>query len=179
MWRFVLFLLASPAFAQDYWMRGDDGQMQVNEALIAERTLACWEGADSYKEQENCIGTAASDCMDLQPKWGQTTYGMISCTIGEANVWEQILETERQKTLEFLQDEDERDDSELNPTAMPYRVPPFKKVHETWLAYRQAKCNSASLVHRGGTLAPVVYAGCWLDETADQALFYWGLRGPW
>ncbi len=179
MWRFVFFLLASPAFAQDYWVLGDDGHANLNEALVIERTLACWETAFTYNEKKSCIGKASSDCMDLQPRWGQTTYGMARCTGSETRAWEQILETERRAALKYMQEADERDRENGYSETLPYRVPSLNKTHETWLAYRKAKCASAGLVARGGSMRPVVSAGCWRGETADQALFYWGLTSPW
>lgn len=49
------------------------------------------------------------------------------------------------------------------------KVEEFKKIHNTWLKYRELHCNYASGLYEGGTIAPLINNNC-LEKLTRQRI---------
>ena len=131
------------------------GQMDI---LSAQDTLeVCLNRtADAgAAEQQTCIGEYSRACMTHRPD-GETTQGMVRCSIEERDAWDVVLNASyiglRQRY-------------EGTSVADGLRV-----AQRTWIDFRDADCRAAAAVFEGGSIAQVIHAGCQMDHTARRAL---------
>lgn len=106
-------------------------------------------------EQQTCIGEYSQACMTHRPD-GETTQGMVRCSIEERDAWDVVLNASyiglRQRYEGTSVAEGLRD------------------AQRAWIEFRDADCRAEAAVFEGGTIAQVIHAGCQMDHTARRAL---------
>jgi uncharacterized protein YecT (DUF1311 family) len=93
---------------------------------------------------------------------------MKTCSAREAAVWDEHLNKAYQAALrsDLGQTEAERDAGrKLKGTDI------LREAQRAWIAFRDKKCDAAALPMEGGTGAGVLIGGCYMQETARQALW--------
>lgn len=135
------------------------GQMDI---LSAQDTLeVCLNRtADADRaDQQTCIGEYSRACMTHRPD-GETTQGMVRCSIEERDAWDVTLNAShiglRQRYEGTSAAEGLRD------------------AQRAWIDFRDADCAAEAAVFEGGTIAQIIHASCQMDHTAQRALV---LRG--
>jgi len=147
----ALLALAAPAMAQD--AAPSETERGVLESCLARD--------DAAAAPDICIGTVSDACM-AAPE-GETTLGMVECSARETALWDERLNA-RYAALEEM----------LDPEAFAA----LREAQRAWLTFRDAECTFARALWSGGTVAPVVAAGCLLDQTARRAIALEGIGNP-
>lgn len=135
------------------------GQMDI---LSAEDTLEVCLNRTSdadRAEQQACIGEYSQACMTLRPN-GETTLGMVQCTIEELEAWDVALNASYIGLRE-------RHEGTMAADAL-------QDAQRAWITFRDADCLAERAVFEGGTIAQIIHASCQMDHTARRALV---LRG--
>ena len=118
---------------------------------------------DLAARETECIGQYANTCMRLSGD-GETNAGMIRCTVGEYEAWDDRLNTAYGAYMQRL--EAPRDAG-------------LREAQRAWMALRDADCDFAASAYEGGSMQPLVSAGCHRDYAARRTLLLlsW-LEGP-
>ncbi len=114
---------------------------------------------------EDCIGTAASQCMSDTPG-GDTTVGMAGCLEAELNWWDAALNAAYGDVIAAAQ----ALDAEAVADA-PSQEDAAREMQRAWIAFRDATCNYEVLDWFGGTGASVAWTACLMRMTGEQALY--------
>lgn len=141
-------LMAWPAQAQDFGYMPEDARLL--QACINAVT-ATDEGAT---KKRNCIGVASVPCETATPD-GQTTVGMMTCTLREAAWWDEQLNRTYTALKEALQ-------SDAFDT--------LRDAQKAWIAYRDASCAFEYKYWEGGTIRVLFHSSCVLQRTAERAI---------
>ena len=56
------------------------------------------------------------------------------------------------------------------------RAPALRQAERKWIAAREAYCKGWADDYRGGTIAGVIYGGCYIDETIRRTIWLEHLR---
>ena len=107
-----------------------------------------------HEQFANCAGAHARACMNSRED-GETTVGMMQCSMEEASAWDERLNA----TYAALQ-------AELDPGVFEA----LRDAQRAWIASRDADCALEISPYEGGSIQPVIAAGCELDLTAARAL---------
>jgi uncharacterized protein YecT (DUF1311 family) len=129
---------------------------------------ACLDKAKKTKvEAETCIGTIETPCLETPE--GQSTAGMKTCSARETAVWDEKLNKAYQTLMhgDYGQTDASPDGGKTKRTGADL----IRDMQRAWLAFRDKKCDVASLPMQGGTGAGVLYGGCYMRETARQAIW--------
>lgn len=143
----------------------DGAASQAMPMLSPANTIEACLG--SYSEiaarETECVGQYASACMTLRSD-GETNSGMIRCTVEEYDVWDARLNTAYSAYMQRL---DAPRDAGL------------REAQRAWMALRDADCDFAASAYEGGSMQPLVNAGCRMDYAARRTirLLSW-LDGP-
>ncbi len=141
-----------------------DAQPSVNDDRAA--LAQCLSNAKKTKAgADTCIGVVQGPCLDAPG--GQSTYGMKDCANREAIVWDEELNKAYKAVLSAFGDTDADDDGGKKIK----RADLIRDAQRAWVAFRDKKCEVASLQMAGGTGAGVLYDDCYLYETAHQAIW--------
>ncbi|MDM7983191.1 MAG: lysozyme inhibitor LprI family protein [Maricaulis sp.] len=131
------------------------GQMDI---LSAQDTLEVCLNRTSNAgpaEQQTCIGEYSQACMTLRPD-GETTVGMVQCTIEELEAWDVVLNA---SYIGLRQ----RHEGMMAADAL-------LDAQRAWITFRDADCLAERAVFEGGTIAQIIHASCQMDHTARRAL---------
>lgn len=149
----VLLITSSPANAQSGAspadLARDDANM--NQCLQAVRNMN--EGGANNGDMHDCIGIIANPCMETPD--GSSTIGMSFCTLRETKWWDRQLNSNYQQLKGIMNQQD---------------FTQMRDLQRKWIAYKDAKCKFEHASWKGGTIASVASAQCFLDTTADQAI---------
>lgn len=135
------------------------GQMDI---LSAQDTLeVCLNRTSNAEPSEplSCIGEYSQACMTLRPN-GETTVGMVQCTIEELEAWDVVLNASYVGLRQ-------RHEGTMAADAL-------RDAQRAWITFRDADCLAERAVFEGGTIAQIIHASCQMDHTARRALV---LRG--
>ena len=139
--------------------------VQSMPMLSAANTIEACLGRypDIAARESECIGEYANTCMRLSGD-GETNAGMIRCTVGEYEAWDDRLNTAYGAYMQRL--EAPRDAG-------------LREAQRAWMALRDADCDFAASAYEGGSMQPLVSAGCRMDYAARRTLrlLSW-LEGP-
>lgn len=131
----------------------------------ADIVTQCYTHGDSADE---CIGQAAQVCMNTDPEQNQTTFGMMSCFLGERDAWDVLLNVEYQNARGFAQSMDEQD-KEFFP-AYAVRDDQVLAAQRAWVAFRDANCSMAYGLWGAGSMRQIAGAQCVMRMTAEQTI---------
>lgn len=127
--------------------------------------------ADARKTKalpESCIGAVQKPCLDSPD--GQSTLGMRECSNREMAVWDERLNKAYKAFLDQNGDTDaERDGRKVKGADL------IRDAERAWLTFRDKQCDVTGLPMEGGTGAYVLIDDCYLDLTADHALWLEGI----
>ncbi|MDX8349517.1 lysozyme inhibitor LprI family protein [Cognatiyoonia sp. IB215446] len=152
-WLAILLLTAPQALAADEpWPFSD---------VVA----ACYSQGNASAE---CIGDAATACMDSDPAQTQTTLGMMFCFLGERDAWDVLLNQEYQKARNFAQSMDEQDREFFPEYAV--RDDQVLAAQRAWIAFRDTNCAMAYGLWGAGSMRQIAGAECMMRMTAEQTL---------
>ena len=141
--------LATPAAGED--LRFD-----------ATPTVSCL--AESADQARECIGRAATACMD-QPG-GDTTIGMGFCLDAELDLWDGKLNEVYQR---LRADMTAQDAARTDPAIS--LAESLRDMQRAWIGYRDSRCGFETAQWHGGTGASPAFLGCTLLVTAEQTLY--------
>ena len=141
----LLICLAAPAKAE------------LHIAELYAGILAC--------EDATCVGGAASLCMEIEAD-GDTTRGMMSCTLKERDVWQDLLDQAYADALAFVGAMD-ADDRAVTPE-YAVRLAQLQKAQRSWIAYRDAHCTFEYVIWGAGTIRQLAASSCLLNLTAAR-----------
>lgn len=132
---------------------GPQAQTSREIATADARAIAeCVAAAESRAALEACRGRISEGCAATDS--GVTTAGSIACHTRELRAWAVALNA----VVETLVATD-TDAAEL-----------LRAAQAAWLPWRAAKCAHEASRYSGGSIAPVVSAACFADETAARAI---------
>ena len=132
------------------------GAADAMPILSAANTIdACLGRYSGLAEREaQCIGQYSSACMSLRPD-GETNAGMIRCTGEEYDAWDARLNTAYSTYMQSLE--------------LP-RDAGLREAQRAWMALRDADCSFEASAFEGGSMQPLVSAGCQRDYAARRTL---------
>ncbi len=123
--------------------------------------------ADAKKTKalpESCIGAVQKPCLDTPD--GQSTLGMRECSNREAAVWDERLNKAYKALLDELGSVDaERDGKNVKGADL------IRDAERAWLTFRDKQCDVTGLPMEGGSGAGVLIDDCYLEQTAQHALW--------
>ena len=90
-----------------------------------------------------------------------TTYSLEMCQITEMKLQDSALNLQWATTLARLG---------------PDRVSILRAAERNWIKARNAHCNRKADEYAGGTMAPVLYGSCMIDETIRRTIWLEKLR---
>jgi uncharacterized protein YecT (DUF1311 family) len=90
-------------------------------------------------------------CME---RAGSTTAMMRDCMTSEQTRLESTLNTVYHDLMSTMPDGDEKTS--------------LRDAERAWITHRETQCAFEGTQQEGGTLKPVLIAGCWLRETVDR-----------
>jgi uncharacterized protein YecT (DUF1311 family) len=143
-------LLPAAAMAQDDW-------------LYAPMVASCYAAADGRETATACIGQAAGLCMADEAD-GETTQGMAACLAGEAQAWDQLLNSEYATARQVARQMD-ADDGVFTQRADQVQV-----AQRAWIAFRDANCAMQAGLYGTGSLRVIAAADCQMQMTAAQTI---------
>ncbi|WP_417497466.1 lysozyme inhibitor LprI family protein [Maricaulis sp.] len=109
---------------------------------------------DLAAREAECVGQYSAACMDLTDE-GDTNSGMIRCTVEEYDAWDARLNTAYGDLMQRLD---------------ASRTDGLRDAQRAWMALRDADCAFAASAYQGGTMQPLVQAGCMMDYAANRTL---------
>jgi uncharacterized protein YecT (DUF1311 family) len=128
---------------------------------------------DAGEQPQRCIRVVYDPCTETRE--GGTTVGMQGCASRETAVWTEKLETAlRSLRTGRLGQTEAQPWNRPRENARERSVPGsdiLDDMQKTWLVWRAKKCDALAMQAEGGTLSRVLYAVCFLDETARHALW--------
>lgn len=141
--------------------RAQDAPTAADRAVIDK----CLADAKKTKAlPESCIGAVQKPCLDTPE--GQSTVGMRECSNRETAVWDERLN----KAYRAFLDQNGDVDAERNGKKMK-GADLIRDAERAWLTFRDKQCDVTGLPMEGGTGAYVLIDGCYLDQTAQHALW--------
>lgn len=102
-----------------------------------------------------CVGQFAEACMTYR-EGGQTTVGMMQCSMEEAEAWDAQLNQAYQVLRNRYQGQAAHD--------------AIQEAQRAWISFRDSDCAYLASVYEGGSIARIIHAGCMLDKTGHRAL---------
>ncbi len=126
---------------------------------------ACLANAKKTKAlPESCIGAVQKPCLDAPD--GQSTFGMKDCSNRETAVWDERLDKAYKAFLDQNGDIDAvRDGKKVEGADL------IRDAERAWLAFRDKQCDVTGLPMEGGSGAGVLIDDCYLEQTAQHALW--------
>lgn len=149
----IVILFAAPAWAEE-------------DALVysSSATEACLvEG-----KGDECIGLSAGQCMEETPG-GYSTYGMGGCLSREADFWDARLNTAYQDLMAKAREADQFNAE--NQIGAASQADALKNMQRAWIPYRDARCEYEYSLWGGGTGGGPASVSCFMQMTAEQALY--------
>lgn len=129
----------------------------VMDILSAPDTIStCLRAHQGLAERRTeCVGQFAEACMNFR-EGGQTTVGMMQCSMEEAEAWDAHLNSAYQTLRNRYQGQSAHQT--------------LQDAQRAWIAFRDSDCGFMASIYEGGTIATVIHAGCMLDKTGQRAL---------
>ena len=90
-----------------------------------------------------------------------TTYSLDMCDQAEMKQQDDALNRQWTKTIIHLS---------------PTRIAALRAAERAWIKGRAAHCDAASNQYAGGTIMPLVYGSCYIDETIRRTIWLEKLR---
>jgi len=141
--------------------------VQLSLPAFAEQHLAELYQGILNCETMDCVGDAASLCMDIE-EGGHSTLGMMSCLLKERDVWDEQLNEAyglARDTARFL----DKEDLEFFPE-FAVRDTQVRDAQRAWIAYRDAKCDMEYGLWGSGSMRQIIGADCLMQMTARRTL---------
>lgn len=126
----------------------------------------CFDGVSRAGQSPDCIGTAASTCMEQSPG-GYSTVGMGYCLSLELDWWDGALNREYQRVMAISKQRDVDGGAPSVAEAM-------RAMQRAWITFRDRTCEYEASLWSNGTGAQPAYTGCLMRQTAMQALYLAG-----
>jgi len=149
----LILLVAAPAWA--------DEDSLVYSNVATETCLAEDKGAE-------CIGLSAGQCMENTPG-GHSTYGMGGCLSLEADYWDERLNAAYQVFMSSAREADEYN-KEMQISVLS-QADALRDMQRAWISYRDARCGYEYSLWGGGTGGGPASVSCFMQMTAEQALY--------
>ena len=92
---------------------------------------------------------------------GATTYSIDICDAAEMALQDAALNKQWAWTLAAIS---------------AGRVPALRVAERAWIRWRSARCDAEAQQYAGGTIMPLIYGGCMIDETIRRTLWLEKLR---
>ncbi|MFZ5963878.1 lysozyme inhibitor LprI family protein [Thalassococcus sp. BH17M4-6] len=148
----VVFVLPVGAQAQDFRF----SFAGTEECLASEGTV------------DECVGTAARDCM-TRNDGGETTVGMGYCLEQEWMAWDALLNMHYGEVRAQARAAD-AETAQYNAN-IPSQADALRDMQRAWIAFRDARCDYERSQWGGGTGGGPATLDCLMQTTARQALY--------
>lgn len=116
-------------------------------------------------ESMDCVGEAASLCMELEDG-GHTTLGTMNCLLKERDVWDELL-NEAYGEARFAAESLDKDDLEYFPE-FAVRKTQLRDAQRAWITYRDANCLMEYGLWGSGSMRQIAGADCHMRMTAQR-----------
>lgn len=144
----------APAYGQASRDALPEADTSLTEACLENVLIA--RADDVSMDPRDCIGVAASACTELPG--GYSTAGMIGCTNQEQEFWDDRLNRTYGRLIGDLE-------------GQQTRIERLRQMQRDWIAFRKSSCFWESSQFDGGSIEPVVFNGCFMQMTAERALW--------
>ena len=128
----------------------------------------CLAAQDSVGQSDQCIGRAASICME-QPL-GHTTPGMAFCLGEEYDLWDAKLnKAYLSLRADYMQQDTDRFEG------APSLADALRDLQRGWISFRDGRCAFDAAQWYGGTGSGPAFLRCMLQVTAEQTIYLWSV----
>jgi len=136
--------------------KSGEESVQRMPMLSAANTIEACLGRypDLAAREAECVGQYTAACIDLTAD-GDTNAGMIRCTVEEYDAWDARLNTAYGDLMQRLE---------------APRTDGLRDAQRAWMTLRDADCDFAASAYEGGSMQPLVQAGCMMDYAAKRTL---------
>lgn len=155
----ALWVLAPPAAAQE-------NESIPSAADMHGQLAACLDASQDRAGDEACIGSQSGPCMDVESN--QTTMGMMTCEMNEAEAWELMLNALWKPLRAQAKEADEAGDAQA--MGLPGQAETLLAAQRVWLAFREAECAWEYAQYGSGSMRQLAGAGCRLGLTARRVV---------
>lgn len=135
---------------------------------------ACYAGSD-IGDLPDCKGLLQEPCMGGE-EGGETTLGMVTCTMAETRVWDGYLNAEYRESRAWAEAMDA--DQRTYAPEFANLADALLDAQRAWIAFRDAQCGLEYAFWGSGSMRRIAGASCALEMTADRAIALRGLREP-
>ncbi|MDD7970119.1 lysozyme inhibitor LprI family protein [Roseinatronobacter alkalisoli] len=147
--------MTCPAAAQD--LRFDAGPTDI-----------CLAGLSDNAQAHDCIGRAATACMEQAG--GYTTVGMGFCLDAELSLWDgKLNDAYRTLRADLSAQDGTRADAAISLSDSA------RDMQRAWIGFRDARCSFEAAQWQGGTGASPAFLGCAMQMTAEQTVYLWAV----
>ncbi|SHG80847.1 Protein of unknown function [Cognatiyoonia sediminum] len=133
--------------------------------VVAEQHLAELRQSILSCESRDCVGEAASFCMD-NTEGGQSTFGMQNCLIQEMQIWDELLNEAYGDARATAKSLDAADLETFPEYAV--RETQVRDAQRAWITYRDANCAMDYGLWGSGSMRVIWGAECLLRMTAER-----------
>lgn len=150
-----------------------DAHAEPQPAILAlmpymDGVAPCLDAATTETEAHACVGKGAVECMTGEPD-GETTLGMMFCTLAENEAWDRLLNSTYVSILEGMHMLD-ADEAELFPE-FANRADSLREAQRAWITWRDADCALEYAIWGAGSMRQIAGAACRLERTSDRTIF--------
>jgi uncharacterized protein YecT (DUF1311 family) len=131
-------------------------------------TAACFDGAEDSNAAVACVGQGSGLCMASETD-GQTTVGMMFCTLAEYEAWDRLLNRDYGPIMDGLQAMDDQD-VEFFPE-FANRADSLRDAQRAWIPLRDTQCALEYAMWGAGSMRQIAGASCLLDLTAKRVIY--------
>lgn len=156
----ALLITTNAANAQSGVSTADLARDDANMSQCLEAVRSMNQDGTNNGDMHDCIGIISNPCMEFPD--GSSTIGMSSCNRRETKWWDIWLNSNY---------------TQLKNAMNPQDFAQLRDMQRKWIAYKDAKCKFEYDSWKGGSIATIIAAECFLKTTADQAITLSGHLG--
>lgn len=133
----------------------------------------CYAAAADDLGLTACRGLMSETCMTRE-EGGQTTLGMTSCLMAEAQAWDRHLNAEYKATMAWAEAADAEEAAAF--PSLANRAEALRAAQRAWIAFRDAQCGLDYALWGSGSMRNIAGASCQADMTAERTIELFGMR---
>lgn len=138
--------------------------LAVSPAAAEQHLAELYQGVLSCENRE-CVGEAASLCMDIT-EGGYSTFGMQDCLMQEMGVWDELLNEAYADARATAKSLDKADQANFPEYAV--RDTQVRDAQRAWITFRDANCAMDYGLWGSGSMRVIWGAECLLRMTAER-----------
>ncbi len=131
-------------------------------------TATCFDASQDTAEASACVGQGSANCMDAEAD-GQTTVGMMFCTLAEYEAWDDLLNRDYGPLMDAMRQTDAEE--EVHFPEFANRAETLRDAQRAWIPYRDGQCALEYALWGAGSMRQIAGASCLLDTTAERTIY--------